>query len=91
MIAGWDIWKFRGEDMRLFREGEEIPDGWYDRPSKFNGANPDAFDHDRDGREGGSMKPEDATHVAAWKADLSEVVQVNPVKRKPGRPRKVQP
>lgn len=55
MIAGWPMWMFRGEEQRLFREGEEIPAGWYDRPSKFNGANPDAFDHDNDGREGGSV------------------------------------
>ncbi len=68
MIAEWDIWKFRGEEPRLYRKGEEIPAGWYDAPSKFNGADPVKFDHDNDGREGGG----------------------SPVKRGPGRPRKVQ-
>lgn len=77
MIAAWPTWMFRGEEQRLFLEGDEIPAGWYDRPSKFNGANPDAFDHDGDGREGGSIRPEAA--------------QINPVKRGPGRPRKIQP
>lgn len=69
MIAGWNMFMFKGEEAKLFRAGEEIPDGWYDRPSKFNGADPAAFDHDGDGREGGSP----------------------PIKRGPGRPRKVQP
>lgn len=45
---------FRGETARLFREGEEIPDGWIDHPTKFNGADPSAFDHDKDGQPGGS-------------------------------------
>lgn len=55
VIAGWPMWMFRGEQQRLFQEGDEIPDGWYDRPSKFNGADPAAFDHDGIGGPGGSI------------------------------------
>lgn len=58
---------WRGEDMRLFCEGEEIPNDWYDAPDKFNGVDPVKFDLDGDGRAGGSL----------------------PIKRGPGRPRKV--
>ncbi len=68
-LAAWNIWMYRGETAKLFREGEEIPAGWHDAPSKFNGADPAKFDHDGDDRPGGSM----------------------PVKRGPGRPRKVIP
>lgn len=67
MIAGWPMWMFRGEEQRLFREGEEIPHGWMDRPSPFNVPDPTKFDPDGDRSFGG------------------------PVKRGPGRPRKVQP
>lgn len=68
MIAAFPTWMYRGETAKLFREGEDIPDGWRDAPSKFNGADPARFDHDNDGAPGGSI----------------------PVKRGPGRPRKVQ-
>lgn len=52
--AEWDMWMFRGEEAKLFHEGDEIPAGWHDTPSKFNGADPAKFDHDGDGKAGGS-------------------------------------
>lgn len=55
MIALHPTWMFRGDEMRLFREGDEIPSDWYDAPDKFNGADPKAFDHDNDGRAGGAV------------------------------------
>lgn len=70
MIAEWDIWKFRGDDMKLFRKGQEIPSGWNDAPGM---AARDPLDHDNDGRKGGFNHGDE-----------------QPVKRGPGRPRKVQ-
>lgn len=49
----FDAWMWKGDEMRLFRAGSEIPNDWYDAPNKFNGADPSAFDHDKDGRAGG--------------------------------------
>lgn len=66
MIARWPMWMFKDGEQRLFKEGDEIPHGWMDRPSPFNVPDPTKFDHDDDRSFGG------------------------PVKRGPGRPRKVQ-
>lgn len=55
MTLDFDAWFFRGQTARLFRAGEEIPDGWRDAPSDFNGADPAKFDHDGDGEPGGSV------------------------------------
>lgn len=42
--------------MRLFREGEEIPHGWMDRPSPFNVPDPTKFDPDGDRSFGGPVQ-----------------------------------
>jgi len=81
--------------MRLFAEGETIPNDWYDQPDIFNGVDPVKFDLDGDGRAGGSLP---------YSAPISAISQEAPVifepvatdettiiKRGPGRPRKVQP
>lgn len=78
MIAQWPVWMYRGEESRLFYEGQEIPNDWYDAPSKFNGADPKAFDHDKDGRAGGSFSIE-----GSWPAEPP----AQPKRR--GRPPKV--
>lgn len=77
MKNDFDAWFWKGDEMRLFRAGEEIPNAWYDEPNKFNGADPVAFDHDGDGRAGGSFSIE-----GHWPA-------AQPKKR--GRPPKVKP
>jgi len=55
MIAQWPQYWFRGEELRLIKEGEEIPAGWTDHPTPFNGAHPSHFDHDKNGEPGGSF------------------------------------
>lgn len=47
--APWDMWLYKGQEARLFLEGEELPQGWRDRPGH-------PLDHDGDGRPGGSLK-----------------------------------
>lgn len=32
MKAPHDMWMYAGHDMKLFRAGDEIPEGWYDSP-----------------------------------------------------------
>lgn len=56
MIATHDMWMFKGDDMRLFRAGEDIPHGWMDRPSPFNVPDPTKFDPDGDRSFGGSVQ-----------------------------------
>lgn len=48
MQAGWDMWLYRGQEPRLFLEGDQIPDGWLDRPHH-------PLDRDGDGELGGSL------------------------------------
>lgn len=55
MQNDFDSWMWKGDEMRLFRAGETIPNDWYDAPDKFNGADPKALDLDGDGRAGGSL------------------------------------
>lgn len=57
MIASHDLWMFRHDEQRLFREGEEIPHGWMDRPSPFNVPDPTKFDPDGDHSFGGAVAP----------------------------------
>lgn len=106
MIALHPTWMYRGEESRLFYEGQEIPNDWYDAPSKFNGADPKAFDHDGDGRAGGaksfSIEGEweaeppmgttkvDANPIGSWRRADNETVAVAQPKRR-GRPPKVRP
>jgi hypothetical protein len=55
MNAPWDMWMFKGDEVRLFREGVEIPHGWMDRPSPFNVPDPTVFDPDGDRTFGGAV------------------------------------
>lgn len=48
-------WFYRGQEAVLVPAGEEIPHGWLDHPTDFNGADPAKFDHDQDGYAGGSL------------------------------------
>lgn len=59
MQNDFDAWMWKGDEMRLFRAGEKIPNDWYDAPEKFNGADPKALDLDGDGRAGGSLPASD--------------------------------
>lgn len=50
-----DIWLYQGQVGRIFRAGEEIPpksEGWLDHQT----VEPDPFDHDGDGKPGGSVR-----------------------------------
>jgi len=82
MTNDFDAWMWKGEEMRLFRAGEVIPNDWYDAPDKFNGADPKALDLDGDGRAGGSL-PYSFERVATEETTI--------IPRKRGRPRKVKP
>lgn len=53
-VAAWDMWKFKGDEARLIRMGEELPNGWFDSPG-MGEALRDPLDHDGDGRKGGSL------------------------------------
>jgi len=71
--------------MRLFVEGEAIPNDYYDEPDIFNGVDPVKFDLDGDGRAGGSLPRAD---TVAFECIPTEETTI--IKRGPGRPRKVQ-
>lgn len=56
MILDFDAWFYKGSEGRIIRAGEAIPEGWTDHPTDFNGADPEAFNHDGVGGPGGSLK-----------------------------------
>ncbi len=50
-------WLYKLDDARVFElaPGEALPEGWHDSPAKCcNPAAADPFDHDGDGKVGGS-------------------------------------
>ena len=95
MTNDFDAWMWKGEEMRLFRAGEVIPNDWYDAPDKFNGADPKALDLDGDGRAGGSLPYSAPIEAMAHESHVvfepvaTEETTIIPRKR--GRPRKVKP
>ena len=88
MMNDFDAWMWKGDEMRLFRAGEEIPNDWYDEPDIFNGVDPVKFDLDGDGRAGGSLPRAGSVPVIFEPVKTEETTII---KRGPGRPRKVQP
>ncbi len=85
MQNDFDSWMWKGDEMRLFRAGETIPNDWYDAPDKFNGADPKALDLDGDGRAGGSLP------YSAPLSAMNHVESVEITKPRRGRPPKVRP
>lgn len=63
-MADWPSWRYgpNGE-ARVFPRADDVPKGWEDHPSKVARPKPNtasgnefaAFDHDGDGKPGGSL------------------------------------
>jgi hypothetical protein len=68
-------WRYgpKGE-AEVFQSEADVPKGWVDHPSKVKAAPIEKFDHNGDGKPGGSTAPEPTEDLAALRAKYKDVV-----------------
>lgn len=80
---GFPAWRYgpNGEES-IFTTPEQVPVGWADHPSAFADKKPapeaKAFDHDGDGKPGGSVAPEPTDDLKTLRASYRELTGKKP-------------
>lgn len=85
-IAKEDTYAYRGQQARLFTEGQEVPDGWADAPEVPYAAE---GEHDWVVEEFHTPKRERQQAAMARTAVAHPGALDEPIKRGPGRPPKI--
>ncbi len=76
---GFPSWRYgpNGEES-IFTTPEQVPAGWQDRPFATAPAASPAFDHDGDGKPGGSIAPEATDRLKDLRAEYRALMGKKP-------------